>query len=114
MCCDQRVVAVVLVEAVPSRVRVEARSTWSRGQRRAEGPATVSYSSHRLCNDWQAASGTRGRGWLDSLGLVWSQGSHRGSMNTLGSSVTKNGRVVEWEQRERVMFAGGRVCTATD
>lgn len=37
MCCDQRVVAVVLVEAVPSRVRVEARSTWSRGQRKGGG-----------------------------------------------------------------------------
>lgn len=35
MCCDQRVV--VLVEALPSRVRVEARSTWSRGQRAEEG-----------------------------------------------------------------------------
>lgn len=44
MCCDQRVVVVVPVEGLPSRVRVGARSSrWSRGQRRVgglEGPAT--------------------------------------------------------------------------
>lgn len=78
MCCDQRVVAVVLVEAVPSRVRVEARSTGSRGQRRAEGPATVSYSSNRLCNDWQA---TGQEGEDGSIRLGWS--GHRARTEAL-------------------------------
>lgn len=37
MCCDQRFEVVVLSEALPSRVRVGARSTWSRGQRKVRG-----------------------------------------------------------------------------
>lgn len=81
----------------PSRVRVEARSTWSRGQRRVRGASDSKLATGRAMTGRTA----RQEGGNGSVGLGWSQGSHRGSMNTLGSSVTKNRRMVEWERRER-------------
>lgn len=104
----KRVVVVVLVEALPSRVsasKLTARGAEARGG--SEGPATVSYSS-KGC----AMTGRRPdkEGEDGSIRVDWSQGSHRGSMNALGSSVTKSRRVVKCQQnRGRQLFAGGRV-----
>lgn len=98
ICCDQRVVVVVLVEALPSRVRVEARSTWSRGQRRVEGPATVSYRGDGLCNDGQAAGQEGDNG---SIRLDWARGAHRDSMNTLPEGSPVKPRTDGWSSGNR-------------
>lgn len=66
---------------VVSASELAARGAEGRG--RSEGPATVSYSSNKLCNDWVDSAGKRARtarfvwvGQVTGLSL-----SHRGSMN---------------------------------